>query len=156
MNKKTLWIIVGIVICIVMGLVYLLSGDDSRQAKEQMTNNDSSAIPETVQPPTAATPGAYVDYSEGIIARSPGTKLLFFYAAWCPQCRALEADIKQNGVPDGVTIIKVDYDTSQALRQKYGVALQTTIVRVDDNGGLVKKFVAYDDPSVRAVKENVL
>jgi hypothetical protein len=68
----------------------------------------------------------------------------------------LDADIKQKGVPEGVAIIKVDYDTSQKLRQKYGVTLQTTIVRVDDNGELVKKYVAYDEPSLSAVAKNLL
>jgi hypothetical protein len=68
----------------------------------------------------------------------------------------LESDIKQAGAPQGVTIIKVDYDSSQKLRQQYGVALQTTVVRVDDAGSLVKKFVAYDDPSLAAVREALL
>jgi hypothetical protein len=50
----------------------------------------------------------------------------------------------------------VDYDTHTALRQKYGVTLQTTIVRVDDEGKLVKKYVAYQDPSLEAVVKNTL
>lgn len=109
-------------------------------------------IPET----TSSQPGTYVDYSDSVIASTEGTKILFFHAPWCPQCRALEASIKSSQIPSNVTIIKVDYDTHQTLRQKYGVTIQTTLVKVDDNGSLVKKYVAYDEPTFTAVKTNLL
>jgi len=105
---------------------------------------------------TTAEPGKYADYSAAALAETKGTKLIFFHAPWCPQCRDLEADIKKQGVPDGVTIFKADYDTNQALRQKYGVTIQTTVVRVDDNGNLVKKYVAYDEPTLASVRKNLL
>lgn len=107
-------------------------------------------------PATNATAGQYVDYSDDILSSTSGTKVLFFHAPWCPQCRALDASIKSGTIPAGVTIIKVDYDTSQALRQKYGVTTQTTLVRVDDSGNIVKKYVAYDDPSLDALVQNAL
>lgn len=98
------------------------------------------------------TPGVYTDYSEAALADAKGTKLLFFHAPWCPQCRELDASIRSSTLPDNLTILKVDYDTNQALRQKYGVTLQTTLVQVDDTGGKVKSFVAYDSPTFGAVK----
>lgn len=105
----------------------------------------------------ASHPGAYVNYSNTIIENTHGTKVLFFHAPWCPQCRAIETDIKaQSSLPDDTTIIKVDYDSNQSLRQKYGVTLQTTFVRVDDKGDLVKKYVAYNEPTYAAVKSNIL
>jgi len=55
-----------------------------------------------VDPGTAA--GAYVAYSDGIIAKTAGTKVLFFHASWCPKCRALEKDINAGPIPPGVTI----------------------------------------------------
>jgi thiol-disulfide isomerase/thioredoxin len=118
----------------------------------------SSQASNDVQPSTSATSstGEYVDYSENIISSTSGTKVLFFHAPWCPQCRALNESIKAGPIPDGVTIIKVDYDTSQALRQKYGVTTQTTLVRVDDNGNLVKKYVAYDSPTLESLIANTL
>lgn len=103
-----------------------------------------------------AAPGVYTDYGSIDLSRTTGTKILFFYAPWCPQCRALEADIEANGPPAGVTIVKVDYDKNQTLRKKYGVTIQTTLVKIDDNGDLVKKYVAYDEPNLQAVKENLL
>ncbi|WP_286309313.1 thioredoxin family protein [Agromyces mangrovi Wang et al. 2018] len=94
----------------------------------------------------AATPGAYVDYSPATLEAAEGEKVLFFHATWCPQCRALEADIQGAGVPDGVTVLKVDYDSNQDLRAKYGVTLQTTLVHVDDSGALIDRYVAYEQP----------
>jgi len=59
-------------------------------------------------------------------------------------------------VPDGVTIFKTDYDSNQALRQKYGVTIQTTLVKIDDDGKLVKKYVAYDEPTLESLTKNLL
>jgi thiol-disulfide isomerase/thioredoxin len=142
------------------GIAYLFFVSEpngpAQNAGDQKTGNlpiDSSR-PAGDQP--ASIPGAYVEYREGIIAETSGTVLLFFHAPWCPQCRALESDIKTKGVPEGVTIVKVDYDSHQTLRQDYGVTIQTTVVKVDKGGGLVEKFVAYNDPSLNAVLEELL
>jgi thiol-disulfide isomerase/thioredoxin len=157
MQKKVFWIGIVIALLIIAAMAYLLATDDTKTAKQDMiSRNDSADQAARQSPPASETAGVYIDFEEGIIERTEGTKLLFFHAPWCPQCRMLDADIKAKGVPADVTIIKVDYDTSQSLRQKYGVTLQTTIVHVDDQGELVKKFVAYDDPSLAAVVENVL
>lgn len=98
-----------------------------------------------------AQAGAYVDYREGIIAETPGTKALFFHAPWCPQCRALEESILSGDIPDDLTIIKTDYDTETGLRQQYGVTLQTTIVFVDDEGEALSSSVLYSDTTLDAL-----
>lgn len=159
MNKKVLVIILAIILVIGGGVAYLLTSD-SQQAEMQDMRAEKTVSGEVVDLPadasaaqSAQAPGAYVDYNATVIANTSGTKVLFFHAPWCPQCRALEADVKKQGVPSGVTVIKVDYDTSQALRQKYGVTLQTTLVRIDDQGNSVKKLVAYDNPSLESVKQ---
>jgi len=159
MNKKVFVLIVVIVLAIGGGMIFLLSSTTDKTAKQEMIGSEarpSSQTGPTDQEAAENQPGAYIDYSQSAIADTDGTKLLFFHAPWCPQCRDLEADIKRNDIPAGVTIIKVDYDTNQSLRQKYGVTIQTTVVRIDDQGNLVSKFVAYDDPSLNAVKENLL
>lgn len=108
----------------------------------------------TVEQPAAETdssaPGAYVDYSEDALAAASGTRVLFFHAPWCPQCRALESDILAAGVPEGVTVVKVDYDSRQDLRQQYGVTIQTTVVALDGKGNGTATFVAYDEPTLTA------
>jgi thiol-disulfide isomerase/thioredoxin len=102
--------------------------------------------------------GQYIDYSEEALANAKGERVLFFHASWCPQCRSIENGIlkQPNPIPSGITIIKVDYDTNQKLRQKYGVTLQTTFVKIDGSGNLVDKYVAYDEPTFEAVKKNFL
>lgn len=166
MDKKVLWIIVAIVFMISGSVVFLRTSSSNKteidkmrasnnQTAEEITTTEQSSSND--QPAASTAPqGSYIEYSSTALASNPGIKLLFFHAPWCPQCRALEADIKSKGVPAGVTIIKVDYDNNQALRQKYEVTLQTTVVRVNDDGEIVKKFVAYDSPTLQAVRANLL
>ncbi|MER3390811.1 MAG: thioredoxin family protein [Microcella sp.] len=98
-----------------------------------------------------AQPGAYVEYRDGIIAETAGQKALFFHASWCPQCRALEESILSGQIPDDLTIIKVDFDTATALRQQYGVTIQTTIVYLDDDGTALATEVLYSDTTLDAL-----
>lgn len=95
--------------------------------------------------------GAYVEYRDGIIAETAGTKVLFFHAPWCPQCRALEESILEGDIPDDLTIIKADFDSETELRQQYGVTIQTTIVYVDDDGALLASEVLYSDTTLDAL-----
>lgn len=156
---------------LICGVVYAAKSQPARQGTASgkassgaihSSENSTDQVPQKTaqeQPgaqPEPAAAGAYVDYEAGSIERTTGTKLLFFYAPWCPQCRSLESDIKQSGVPAGVTVLKVDYDSNQKLRQKYGVTLQTTMVRVDDAGNMISKFVAYEDPTMSAVTRALL
>ncbi|WP_353809843.1 thioredoxin family protein [Agromyces sp. SYSU T00194] len=110
------------------------------------TTESADAADASGAAPDAATPGAYVDYSPAALDAAEGERVLFFHATWCVQCRALEADILASGVPDGVTVLKVDYDSHQDLRAQYGVTLQTTLVHVDGSGALVDRYVAYEQP----------
>lgn len=127
------------------------------------SNSSNTATPESTAVPSIASnassspvAGSYIDYADDVIASTKATKLLFFHAAWCTQCQQLEKSITSVGVPDGVAIIKVNYDIQNDLRKKYGVTLQTTVVRIDNQGNLVKKFVAYDDPSIATVQRELL
>lgn len=99
--------------------------------------------------------GQYVQYRAEDVAVVEGRKILFFHAPWCPQCRALEASIQAGTIPAGVTIFKVDYDTNQALRQQYGVTIQTTLVEVDSQGSKLGSYVAYDEPTLASVITNL-
>lgn len=159
MNKKTLIIGLAIVALIGLSVGYLLLTKESKKPAEQ------SATTDTTQPTATPTPspttssveqaGSYQPYTQSVFDNTAGTRLVFFHAQWCPQCRELEASIQSGSIPAGTTIFKVDYDTSQALRQKYGVTLQTTVVKVDANGNLAKKFVAYDSPTLSAVLQGL-
>jgi thiol-disulfide isomerase/thioredoxin len=160
MNKRIGVIVLVIVLVIGSGIAYLVATAEPDKPSQAATVQDTEDTSEDANRPAGeqspSAGGKYIDYEEGIIAETSGTTLLFFHAPWCPQCRALEADIKAKGVPDGVTIIKVDYDSNQKLRQQYGVTIQTTVVRVHEDGSLAEKFVAYDDPSLAAVAKELL
>lgn len=163
MNKRALIAIVALVIVIV-GSVGIFAA--TRPAEAPVAEATPSSAPVEVAPSTSpegeaeaepvASAGVYVDYSPTAIAEAEGRALLFFHAPWCPQCRSVESDILAQGVPAGVTIIKVDYDSNQSLRQQYGVTLQTTFVEVDSAGVGLQTYVAYEDPRLQAVIDAML
>lgn len=86
--------------------------------------------------------GVYVDYDDVDISTIDGKIVLDFYASWCPSCRKLEKDIKNSltDIPEGVTIVKVNYDSETELKQKYGVTRQHTLVQVDQSGNMITKW----------------
>jgi len=88
--------------------------------------------------------GSYETYdaSKVAMAATNGKAILFFHAGWCPTCRALNSNIESNlsQIPDGVTIFKTNYDSQTALKQKYGVTYQHTLVQVDAEGNQIAKW----------------
>ncbi len=48
-------------------------------------------------------------------------------------------------IPENVNLLKVDYDSSSDLKQKYGVTMQHTFVLVDANGEMIKKWSGSND-----------
>lgn len=153
MDRRLTLVVIGIAAAIVAAVIAVMvfaspTAPDAAPPTSAPPVADPPA-PESTAP--GITAGAYVDYSDDAIAQADGRVLLFFHAPWCPQCRSVESDILADGVPDGVTIIKVDYDSRQDLRQRYGVTLQTTFVEVDADGTELQKHVAYDDPHLDAV-----
>jgi len=162
MNKKTL-IAVGVIVAVIVGaLLYVaLKPSDSAvapspSATETENKQTTTENEEGSEQNQKARTGVYVDYSEQAVASAEGTKILFFHAPWCPQCREIESTINENGVPAGATVLKVDYDTNQALRQKYGITIQTSFVKIDDQGNGVETYVAYEDPDFRNVEKALL
>lgn len=97
----------------------------------------TTAMPDKSGTPAAMTKGAYLSYADyqSSMATRQGTKVvLFFHAPWCPDCRATESALNASGVPDGLTVVKVDYDSMTDLKQKYGITQQHTFVAVDAAG----------------------
>ena len=88
------------------------------------------------------TSGSYESYTPEKVISAKGNTVLFFHASWCPSCRVLNSDIEKNldNIPSDLTILKLDYDKETALKQKYGVTTQHTLVQVDNEGTLIKKW----------------
>ncbi len=108
------------------------------------TMMDSSGSDMMKDEPKMMKATGYMNYDESKVneALASGQKVvLFFHAAWCPSCRALDSAINSSlsSIPADALIVKVDYDTSDAMKKKYGVTYQHTTVLIDKDMNLVSK-----------------
>jgi thiol-disulfide isomerase/thioredoxin len=155
MNKKAVILSLAILFVIAAAVLFLFMKKSS--APEDVSSHGTeSAQPIQHERSEGSDKGVYTEYSEMAFTQAKTTRLIFFYAPWCPQCRELDASIKASSIPSGVTIFKIDYDSNQALRQKYGVTLQTTVVKVDAEGQGEKNYVAYEAPNFASVAKALL
>ncbi|SRR3989339_668853 len=167
--NKNIKVIIGIIITAVMSWVVVMANigdtmvdkktDDSEimqkdtgstvediamKGDEIMKNEEASMVDKGMEKGEAAmVAGTYEAYTMEKVARAEtGDVVLFFYASWCPSCRGLSSDIESNVslIPQGVSILKVDYDKEIELKKKYGVTTQHTLVQVDKDGNLIKKW----------------
>lgn len=71
-----------------------------------------------------------------------GKTVVFFFASWCPNCRATvtELNARWADVDPELTLVIADYDKETALKGKYGVTYQDTFVLLDDKGNGVKSW----------------
>ncbi len=100
--------------------------------------------------------GAYEVYSEEKLSYAKdGKVVIFFKAPWCPTCRSVDSDIKANlaSIPAGTHVLEIDYDSSTALKARYGVTYQHTFVQVDASGNLIKKWSG--SPTLLAILREV-
>ena len=98
--------------------------------------------------PSAMAKGTYVSYADyqSSMSMYQGSKVvLFFHAPWCPDCRATDAALAGSTLPDGLAVVKVDYDSMTELKQKYGITQQHTFVQVDASGTALKKWTGTKD-----------
>jgi thiol-disulfide isomerase/thioredoxin len=158
MNKNTGVIIGGIALVVVAGVVYSSMGvnndgimekkmDDSvvmqKENDDMMKKDEMMKKDDMVKNESVMMKGSYEAYAPEKLARAEtGEVVLFFHASWCPSCRGLNSDIEANmsSIPEGVTILKLDYDKETELKKKYGVTTQHTLVQVDKDGNLIKKW----------------
>lgn len=146
MNKNT-GIIIGIAaLAIIVGASYASTrgGDPVVPQEKAMIKADKAGTTAgTTTGNAMMKAGSYEAYSPEKLARAEaGDVVLFFHASWCPSCRSLDSDIQKNmsSIPEAVSILKVDYDKETGLRKKYGVTYQHTLVQVDKDGNLIKKW----------------
>lgn len=125
------------------------ASSSSAAASESITPSTTpTPQPESEQPSREAAPsgpGSYItlaEYDADKSAYASTDVVLFFNAAWCSTCKKardnIEADLA--GIPSDLTIVVVDFDTANDLRQKYGVTLQHTFVHIDAAGNELAKW----------------
>lgn len=127
MNKG---IIAGVVIAglvLLTGGFLLLSDDPATVEPVTSTASDGTVVENSKE--------NYVDFSEETLLATADTKrIVFFHADWCSTCTFFEKQIKEQGVPENVTILKANYDRELELKSRYGVTVQSTFVLLDENG----------------------
>lgn len=115
------------------------SSSTSTAAPAASTSTSKSAAP-AASASSGATdmkPGAYLskaDYESQMTARAGTKVVLFFHASWCPSCKGTDESLTTAGVPAGLTVVKVDYDTATDLKKQYGITQQHTFVQIDGDG----------------------
>ncbi len=170
MSRNTkIVIVVTVLILVIVGGYFVFSGDNEPADINSMSTQNASQNParsdedKTVSKERDATQpeniekGRYTTYStEDTASTGYNTNIIFFYAPWCPECRAFKEAIQAETIPDGTQILEADFDSSTDLKKKYGVTLQSTFVRVDNGGDLQSKWVGYGkDKSLNTVLENL-
>ena len=94
---------------------------------------------------TPSGPGSYItlaEYDADPSVYAPTDVVLFFNAEWCSTCKVARDNIEGDlaGIPSDLTIVVVDFDTADDLRQKYGVTVQHTFIQVDPDGNELAKW----------------
>lgn len=85
--------------------------------------------------------GLYEVYSVDKLTKAKDSKVvLFFNAKWCPTCIEVDKELKSNEIPNGLTILSVDYDSYNDLKKKYKVTYQHTFVEVNAEGIMINKW----------------
>lgn len=138
------------------------SPDDSDVAAPPPASASSSAEPsaeQNAEPGTeqpmaapAAEDGEFVQLAEyeadPASYHEAGDVVLFFNATWCPTCQVSVDSLTTEGVPAGLSVVAVDFDSATELRQQHGVTLQHTYVQIDEAGKQLAKWtgsVSGDD-----------
>lgn len=153
-----------LVVAIGIALIFIFGIGTSKQednlASDTAPNQTESTATEpqdSTQATTQASAGKYATYSDSAVKDAGYDQtVVFFYAPWCPECRAFKQAINSGEIPAGTQILEADYDSSTSLKKQYGVTLQSTFVRVDTDGSLQKKWVGYGkDKSLSTVLDNL-
>jgi thiol-disulfide isomerase/thioredoxin len=97
---------------------------------------EDAAAPASATAPPPARVVSFEDEDQLAALAEKGTTVVFFYASWCPDCRATVTELNErwNDVRSGITLVIADYDREQALKQKFGITYQDTFVLLDRDG----------------------
>lgn len=147
---KTVTVALVIILLIVAGVyAFTQESDVADRTTASTTPSGTTQTSSTLKQSTAASPetttkGRYQVYSEAAATeRDYTTTIVFFYAPWCPECRAFKQTLSSTSLPTGVQILQADFDSSTSLKKKYGVTLQSSFVRINSSGDLEKKWSGY-------------
>lgn len=155
MNKTVLFAIVGFAVVVAGGSFLAFRG---QSPKMDVTQESTAGMVVTTAPGPVAldhsiSPGPatknYLKFSPAIFTESANLRrVLFFYANWCPTCKAADAELlaEVDQIPSDVLLIQVNYNDTQTepaekeLAKQYGVTYQHTFVQIDGEGNELAKW----------------
>ena len=158
---KNTWIIILVIVLAGGAFFYFNSGggnDDVVMVKDDVSAMEENEVVESkeMEKETAEGEenmetklGSYENYSPEKVSQATGKVVLFFHAPWCPYCRGLDTAIKQeiSKIPSDLIILRTDYDSEAALKKKYGVTYQHTLVQIDAGGNMITKWSGSENLS---------
>lgn len=171
MNKNFLLTIIAVLVLAVILFVLRFNSDKDNEISEMMESNipkETAMVEESQgsdsfdqpQGSARATRESWsIPYSEDALAdviAEGKTPVIFFHANWCPYCIATAKDLEKNisEIPEEVVILKADYDTESALKQKYNIVYQDTFVQLDSSAQEVTKWNSGGD-GLESLLENL-
>lgn len=160
MNKTLLAILAIVVIAVIAMYAYTSMESDSAPDSAMNASSSSSSVADAMTPPSSSSSSSadameaavYADYGEGVIGNGEAS-VLFFHAAWCPDCRVADTQLQEifsTGLPTK-SAYKVDYDSSADLKQRYGVVYQHTFVVIDGEGNATKTLQGATKAQLQAL-----
>lgn len=154
--RNIIIIIVLVVLIATLAFVFIKkdkSVDSNTNSNETVSElNDSDVVVEPVDNSNnnqnATSTGIYVDYDPSLLAQADsGQVVLFFNAPWCPTCKFLDKNLNSQltNLPNGLAILKLNYDRELELKEKYNIVIQHTLVQVDAQGNEISKWTGGND-----------
>lgn len=152
MKKTTLITIAGICILGIAVVVYFASQNIQTKKPEAVVQLDTvlqTEDPLANQQVIVEKLERYQPFSENIFTLTANnTRVLFFYANWCPTCQPSDKSFRENSaqIPENVSVIRVNYNDNETdeaekeLAKKYGVTYQHTYVQIDTAGTEVTRW----------------
>lgn len=100
-----------------------------------------------------ATVVEYAGEADLAARAAKGKTVVFFFASWCPNCRATvtELNARWGDVSPGLTLVIADYDKETALKKRFGVTYQDTFVLLD---GAAKPVKLWNSGGVDGLNRN--
>lgn len=151
MNKNL--VILLAVVGLVLGGVIIFGGQNNQESVERSALNNDAMEKESESSEALLSndiaESNYLNYSQAAYdASSDKTRVLYFYANWCPTCKVANAEFSKtpNGLPEDVVIFRINYNDSDTtdehkeLAKKYDITYQHTFVQVDQDGNEITKW----------------
>lgn len=135
LKKMLLWY-VGIVfsVAFIGGGLMILNNILPLSIKKQLFALKASSVKELPVPSSYSSDRRYLLYSPEVYSKLADKKrVLYFHATWCITCRYANNVFvtREKEIPPDVVILRVNYDTADAMKKKYQIMYEHAFVWVN-------------------------